>query len=375
MATTKRSLATMALASVATLSIALPAGAKAAKPKVAFTGFTPTEAPARGGKLTVGATVTGATSCTLTTYPKLTAVTTNCVKAIKLKVSANPSQRVRSFTVKLTATGPGGTTSATTTMVQHAPVYVDLFGDSILYQGGPAVVAALQAGNGDVVATAHAWPYTSICFWNEADRADGIPKMIAAHHPAAILLDFSGLLAFQCATGGSSSTDGAFSFTSSGLSQTTNAYTKVVRSILAAKVKSVMVVPMPTRDYSLTATTKAQEDSLKKAVADGIAALANAKATIFDVSPALTKPDGSYAKTLPCLAEELATAGHCWGPTVGGVASNYVRSDDGLHLCNVTWPKNAPPPVMGCPGYGYSSGAYRFGTAIASAMLAAIANG
>ena len=371
----KYSFAVAGIVALSSLGLALPASAKVAKPTVVVTGSTPSEAPARGGKVVVDATVTGATTCTVTTYPKLTPVVTNCVKPIKLKVTANTGQRARSFNVKITATGKGGTTTKSTTLAQHAPVYVELFGDSILYQGGPSVAAALQTGNGDVIANVHAWPYTSICFWNQADRADGIPKMIAAHHPVAILLDFSGLLAFQCGNNGSQSTDGAFSFTANGLTQTTSAYTKVLRSIINAGVKHVTVVPMPTRDLTLTATSGTDEANLKKAIADGITALASAKATLLDVSPAITKVDGSYTKTLPCLPEELSTAGHCWGPLVDGTPSNYVRSDDGLHLCNVTWPKSGVAPAMGCPGYGYSSGAYRFGSYIATSMLAAITGG
>ena len=66
---------------------------------------------------------------------------------------------------------------------------------------------------------------------------------------------------------------------------------------------------------------------------------------------AVEDPDGSFATFLPCLPGET----EC-----GPFGSNIVRNDDGLHFC-----PGSPPPGP-CPVY--SSGAFRFANAIATAV-------
>jgi hypothetical protein len=70
-----------------------------------------------------------------------------------------------------------------------------------------------------------------------------------------------------------------------------------------------------------------------------------------DAGAAVENANGSFAHDLPCLAGE---------PTCGPSGSNVVRSDDGLHFC------------PGAPGQGacaeYSSGAFRFASAIAGVI-------
>lgn len=70
-----------------------------------------------------------------------------------------------------------------------------------------------------------------------------------------------------------------------------------------------------------------------------------------DAGAAVENPDGTFAHSLPCLAAEAAC-----DPS----GDNVVRSDDGLHFCP------GSPPVGPCPEY--SSGAFRFATAIADAV-------
>jgi len=68
-----------------------------------------------------------------------------------------------------------------------------------------------------------------------------------------------------------------------------------------------------------------------------------------DAGAAVETPDGSFAATLPCLPGEA----EC-GPD----GTNPVRNDDGVHLCPGA---SGPCPV-------YSSGAFRFASAIAAAI-------
>ena len=70
-----------------------------------------------------------------------------------------------------------------------------------------------------------------------------------------------------------------------------------------------------------------------------------------DAGSAVENPDGTFAVSLPCLPDEA----QC-DPS----GTNVVRSDDGVHFC-----PGSPPPG---PCTAYSSGAFRFATAIAQAV-------
>lgn len=70
-----------------------------------------------------------------------------------------------------------------------------------------------------------------------------------------------------------------------------------------------------------------------------------------DAGAAVENSDGTFAGSLPCLANEA----QC-DPS----GTNVIRSDDGLHFC-----PGSPPPG---PCTAYSSGAFRFADAIAQAV-------
>jgi hypothetical protein len=79
------------------------------------------------------------------------------------------------------------------------------------------------------------------------------------------------------------------------------------------------------------------------AISDGV--------EFVDAGAAVENPDGSFAHALPCLADEA----EC-DPS----GSNVVRSDDGLHFC---------PGLPTGPCAVYASGAFRFATVIADAII------
>jgi hypothetical protein len=111
----------------------------------------------------------------------------------------------------------------------------------------------------------------------------------------------------------------------------------------------VVLVGQPQRGPAATAGTEAAIE------VEGInamyAALAKADGVSFvDAGAAVETPDGDFATTLPCLPGEV----EC-----GILGDNVVRNDDGVHLCYGTKPD---------PCAEYSSGAYRFAAAIASAL-------
>jgi hypothetical protein len=73
--------------------------------------------------------------------------------------------------------------------------------------------------------------------------------------------------------------------------------------------------------------------------------------TYVNAGATVENPDGTFAHALPCLANETKC-----GPS----GTNVVRNNDGVHFC------------PGAPERGicaqYSSGAFRFATAIAHAI-------
>jgi hypothetical protein len=99
------------------------------------------------------------------------------------------------------------------------------------------------------------------------------------------------------------------------------------------------------------------EDPASTEIVDGVNAIYadlsndNKSIRFVDAGAAVENPDGTFAHSLPCLAGEA----EC-DPS----GNNVVRSDDGLHFC----PGSAPAGP--CPDY--SSGAFRFASAIAAAV-------
>ena len=71
---------------------------------------------------------------------------------------------------------------------------------------------------------------------------------------------------------------------------------------------------------------------------------------------------GSWTKTLPCLPDEPCTG----GADAAGSPVSVVRAPDGVHFCPA-----APAAINGvtgdCPVW--SSGAFRFGTAMAAPVI------
>ena len=98
-------------------------------------------------------------------------------------------------------------------------------------------------------------------------------------------------------------------------------------------------------------------------IRDRYAAIASADArhvTYVDAGAAVEAPGHAYTDTLPCLAHE-----QCSGPMVNGIATNVVRSADGVHFCP-TEEGNDAGVIGGCPVY--SSGAYRYAKAMADPL-------
>ena len=84
------------------------------------------------------------------------------------------------------------------------------------------------------------------------------------------------------------------------------------------------------------------------------------RVSFVDAGAAVENPDGSFARTLPCLPAEP-----CVGPVSAGVGTNVVRSADGVHFCP-TRTGNEQGLVERCPVH--SSGAYRYALAMVTSL-------
>lgn len=97
------------------------------------------------------------------------------------------------------------------------------------------------------------------------------------------------------------------------------------------------------------------------------AALADNRSDVVlvNASIAVLDEDGNYAETLPCLPTEPCTG----GIDENGVGFNVVREPDGVHFCSGGYGPDVPIETDTCPTW--SSGAFRYGGALTSPIIAA----
>lgn len=265
--------------------------------------------------------------------------------------------------------GTGASGKAATT-APTPPIRIEAWGDSMLYQDGPALAERFaRARNVDF--DFHAYPGTPLCPWLNPDLANSIPAVVAARHPDAVVLQFGGAGSSPCAEGWPLGATSADEYHGAGHAEVVGAFRSVIAYLLDHGVDRVEVVTLPVR-ASVFTTLRPRDAAMRAALREAVAAVGSPRVTFVDPSPAVSAEDGSFAATLPCLPEERRTPGHCHGPVVDGVRSNVVRASDGLHLCDVPWPDTGPPPAPGCPGNGYASGPHRLAGAIAKPLLASL---
>lgn len=137
----------------------------------------------------------------------------------------------------------------------------------------------------------------------------------------------------------------------------------VQRTLAEAEELTVLLARSGTRVVWVGPPAVGTGVDVPRRLAAGFAAIPtrHANAAYVDAGNAVA-PGGRFARTLPCLAFE--------GPEQGCAGGRIrVRSDDLVHFC----PGDAPatePVVDGCAGW--SSGAARFGWAMAAAALSTV---
>jgi hypothetical protein len=223
-----------------------------------------------------------------------------------------------------------------------------LYGDSLAAESQGFFVAAL-AHSGVTRVTTRTYGGTAIC-----DRIPDMRADAAQLHPDAVVVEFSGNNLTPCMRG----PDGK-ELIGSAYYQKYRADAAQVLSIFSRDQTLVFFAGTPiSRNAQLTHNPGTV---VLNAIYGGLAQFApNGRYIDAGTSVLL---DGHWAKTLPCLPAEPCTGGR----DADGTPVDVVRAPDGAHFC-----PDAPPAVHGvtsaCPVW--SSGAWRFGNAMAAPLVA-----
>jgi hypothetical protein len=260
--------------------------------------------------------------------------------------NGTPSASSSSSTTTAAAPAPSTTTptlGATTTTAPR-PTQVAVFGDSLSWEVQPYYDQLIRADK-DVPHTYDTFGGTAICDWLTRMR-----EVEAQYHPQVVELEFSGNNLTPCMKN---------------LELYTSGYYDQYRADTLSAID--IFVPGGAHVYLIGAPiTKKQSEGvptwerLNQQYA-AIAATDPQHVTYVPAGSAVEGPDGTFTTTLPCLPGQP-----CTGPTVNGVPSNVVRSTDGTHFCP-TKEGDVHGVVERCGVY--SSGAYRFASAMVNAVV------
>jgi hypothetical protein len=241
---------------------------------------------------------------------------------------------------------------------------IDAFGDSLLDQDNFYLQSEFDPATTTV--DVHAIAGTALCDWVypgsrttatgvQANPSPGaILQLRRSQAPTVAILEFAGNDFTPCIA------NTPFSESSYLASYRIN-LRAAIGHLLAIGTKLVLVDAGPPTRAELSTSAPVPLRQLYRSV---VASYASARVESADLADgAVLTPSGGFTTTLPCLAQEVATA-RCANVEVGGAASNVVRSPDGVHFC----PTSSGNAVGKVPGLclAYSSGAYRYAHALAS---------
>jgi hypothetical protein len=222
------------------------------------------------------------------------------------------------------------------------PTEVALFGDSLSWEAQPYYDELIHAGK-EIVHTYDSHGGTAICDW--FSRMHEVESQL---DPKAVELEFSGNNLTPCMED--------LELYSQQYYEKYKADTLTAIDIFVSGGAHVYLIGAP-----ITRTQESVPDW--QALNMQYAAIASddpRHVTYVDAGTAVEGPAHAYTETLPCLTHE-----QCNGPIVNGIASNVVRSADGVHFCP-TEVANDAGVIGGCSVY--SSGAYRYAAAMVDAL-------
>lgn len=234
-------------------------------------------------------------------------------------------------------------TSSSTSTPAVRPTQVAVFGDSLAWETQLYYDQLIHADK-DIPHTYDTFGGTAICDWFDRMR-----QVEASYHPQAVELEFSGNNLTPCMKG--------YELYTAAYYAKYRQDTLSAINILVAGGSHVYLIGAP--------ITKKQESvpnwqSLNLQYA-AIAAANPQHVTYINAGSAVEGPGSTFTETLPCQMGQP-----CTGPTVDGVPSNVVRSTDGTHFCP-TKEGDVHGVVDRCAVY--SSGAYRFASAMVNAVV------
>ena len=250
-----------------------------------------------------------------------------------------------------TATGPRTLTASIpdTSAPNTSEPRIVLYGDSLSSES-QGYFAEYLIRNGVTNVQTRTFGGTALCDYLDAMRQDA-----AALDPTAVVIEFSGNAFTPCMQ----NADGTPPTPDQYFDRYRDAATEALR-IFAPSGTHVYFVGTPINRHAAE-THDPNAGLLNHLYASlstlGLSTYVDAGAAVLD--------HGHWTQTLPCLSDEP-----CEGPTdTNGTPTNVVRAPDGGHFC-----PGAPDAVRGvtngCPVW--SSGAFRFGNAMAAPVLQAV---
>ena len=238
---------------------------------------------------------------------------------------------------------------ATTGHAEAAARPVVLYGDSLASESQTHFVAALRSSGVADVRT-RTFGGTALCDWLDEMRADAVDL-----RPSAAVIEFSGNAFTPCMQD------------SSGAPLRGDAYyaryfddaVEALRTFSATNTRVVFVgAPVSRR-----AAEERRPDAKRLNVL--FASLATVGGAEYTDAGAAVLDRGRWTATLECLPAEPCTG----GTDASGTPINAVRAPDGVHFCPAA-PEAIDGVTSDCPVW--SSGAFRFGTAMANSVIAGV---
>ena len=222
------------------------------------------------------------------------------------------------------------------------PTEIALFGDSLSWEAQPYYDELLHAGN-DIAHVYDSHGGTAICDWFTR-----MHEVESQYHPKSVELEFSGNNLTPCMEG--------LELYSQPYYEKYRVDTLTAIDIFVSGGAHVYLIGAPiTRAQQSVPNWQTLNSQYAK-----VASADPRHVTYLDAGTAVEGPAHAYTDTLPCLTHEP-----CSGLIVNGIASNVVRSADGVHFCP-TEEGNDAGVIGGCPVY--SSGAYRYAKAMADPL-------
>jgi hypothetical protein len=231
------------------------------------------------------------------------------------------------------------------------PVRVALYGDSLASEAQSSFTDLLASAGGFEVRT-HTFGGTAICDWFEQMTAEA-----AEWQPHAVVVEFSGNALTRCMAEIAGAADPTAARTAK--------YVADAERVLQIFGRAGSFVYFAGAPISRTAAEQGAPAGMNEVYTR---ITADRSATRYVAAGDAVLDRGHYTDTLPCLLAEPCTG----GVSLDGRGFNVVRAPDGAHFC-----PGAPDAVLGvtttCPVW--SSGAYRFGLAMADPLLADFGTG